>query len=173
MRSSALRWFLLSVVLIGAGAWFWRLGEQKRLAAPIIVSHPAPATTATVAPHPVAKARNSLLLSNTSEDAATLSRKDRAILLRNALIDTTLPLTMDIPDALRATNGRSFVVQSPHPLDNAFYQSLAAAGAKYISYIPNNAALVEASAQAAASLTNYTVVPYEPYYKLASDLLPN
>src|SRR5580693_3482937 len=97
MRSSALRWFLLSLALIGAAVWFWRLGEQKRLATPVVISHPAPATNVTA--RTTATARKSLRLSNTSEDAASLSRKDRAILLRNAVIDTTLPLDMDIPDA--------------------------------------------------------------------------
>ena len=81
---------------------------------------------------------------------------------------------MDIPDALRATNGHS-VRGSIQPCawtnDVLSIPALPLARGMTVSYIPNNAALVEASSEAAASLTNFTGVPYEPYYKLANDLL--
>jgi subtilisin-like proprotein convertase family protein len=162
---------------MGAALWFWRLGDQRRAQSPVPASSPATAAnTNTVAKNVAAAnapaaAKKSLLLSNTSEDPESLARNDHALILRNALIDTTLPLNLGIPDDLHATNGRTFIVQSSHALDGAFYTALEAAGARYVSYIPNNAALVEASPNVAAALTNFIVVPYEPYYKLSSDLL--
>src|SRR5712692_7474904 len=116
-------------------------------------------------------------LSNTSKPIAELMRDDRAVLLRNALIDTTLAAGLPIPAHLRADGDPgSYVVQSRTPLDDAFRAQLKAAGASIISYIPNNAYLVrvaEAGAkQLQASPQTQSVLPWEPYYKLDLALLP-
>ena len=100
-------------------------------------------------------------------------RSDQAVLLENALLDTTRPAALPIPDHLRAQGdpGR-YLVQSRGPIDNAFRSLLHAAGATIVSYIPNNAFLVRASAGAAQQLQaaplTQVVLPYEPYYKLKS-----
>ncbi|HWD17632.1 MAG TPA: S8 family serine peptidase, partial [Verrucomicrobiae bacterium] len=123
---------------------------------------------APVTPH----STHPLRVRNTDEPIASLARRDRALLLRNAVFDTTKPPTLDLPADLRATNGRVFIVQSDRPLDQRFYDALAQAGAKYISYIPYDAALVEASSNQVAALgSTFYVTPFEPYFKLASDLL--
>src|SRR5712692_390495 len=116
-------------------------------------------------------------LSNTSKPIAELMRDDRAVLLRNALIDTSVAAGLPIPAHLRADGDPgSYVVQSRTPLDDAFRAQLKAAGASIISYIPNNAYLVrvaEAGAkQLQASPQTQSVLPWEPYYKLDLALLP-
>jgi hypothetical protein len=68
-------------------------------------------------------------------------------------------------------------VQSDGPLDQRSYDHLKEAGVQVVSYIPNNAALVRATPeQARLQMANdalfQAVLPYEPYYKLATDLLP-
>ncbi len=67
-------------------------------------------------------------------------------------------------------------MQAWQPLDGRFYDQLKQAGATFISYIPNNAALVRATPEQAAQVAGnpmiQAVLPYEPYYKLATPLLP-
>ena len=57
----------------------------------------------------------------------------------------------------------------------AFQEWLKAAGAKVISYVPNNAFLVRASSAVAATIGQaaevQAVLPFEPYYKLDASLL--
>ncbi len=135
--------------------------------------------TAAPAPTPVpdaAATRRTLRLANTALTMAQLYQRDDAILLANALIDTRSQTPVPIPDHLRAQGDPgSYLVQSRGPLSDGFRQLLAAAGAQIISYIPNNAYLVRASAgaaqQIAAAAQTQRVLPYEPYYKLSSDLL--
>lgn len=114
-------------------------------------------------------------LSNTTKTVGQLLRDDRAVLLENALIDTGRPLDFTIPDHLRAAaEPGSYIVQARGPVDNAFRAALAAAGATIVSYIPNNAYLVRASADAANRLKanpQTPVLPYEPVYKLKGELL--
>src|SRR6266404_726402 len=115
-------------------------------------------------------------LSNTTKPLKELVRSDHAILLQNALIDTEQPIELSIPAHLRAQGDPgSYIVQSRAPLDDAFRALLQAAGASIISYIPNNAYLVRASAAAAQQLEalpqTQTVLPFEPYYKLKPSLL--
>ena len=107
-----------------------------------------------------------------------LARRETALLLENAVIDTSLGVAMDIPDHLRAAGDPgSYVVQVDRPLDSAFYGLLKAENAQFIAYVPNNAALVRASAGAverlAATRGVRAVLPYEPYYKVAAGLLAN
>ena len=119
--------------------------------------------------------RFALRLSNTTTPLRQLQRSDQAILLENALLDTTRPAPA-IPDHLRAQGDPgSYLVQARGPIDNAFRSLLQAAGATIVSYIPNNAYLVRASAAVAQQLSadpqTQAVLPYEPYYKLKPSLL--
>jgi subtilisin-like proprotein convertase family protein len=186
-----------------AAYYFWRLGDQwaaKRTAAPAsqsshpspVTRHPSPALpiqllsqagTLNVPPVPEASTqpatRNTnhlaLRLSNTTKPLKQLMRSDRALLLENALLDTAQP-GPSIPDHLRAQGDPgSYLVQARGPIDNAFRSLLKAAGATVVSYIPNNAYLVRASAGMAQQLQSdprtQAVLPYEPYYKLKPTLL--
>src|SRR6266581_924670 len=99
----------------------------------VLLSQPQPAA---------ARATNWLAyrLKNTSKSAGQLLRDDRAILLENALSDTRRPLDFSIPEHLRAAGDPgSYIVQARGAVDDKFRAALSAAGAKIISYIPNNA----------------------------------
>jgi hypothetical protein len=138
-------------------------------------SVPASANAATNAAKP---SRFANRLSNTTKTLGQLTRSGNAILLENALLDTAQPLALSIPDHLRAQGDPgTYIVQSRGTLDNAFREGLKQAGATIVSYIPNNAYLVRASAQAANDLQGQpqtqTVLPYEPYYKLSSQAAPS
>jgi subtilisin family serine protease len=115
-------------------------------------------------------------LTNTALPLRELVSKPHAILLQNALLDTDARLALDIPPHLKA-NGRpgAYLVQARGRVDNAFRSLLAADGAKIVSYIPNNAYLVSATAEAAGFLSGsplvQAVLPWEPYYKLQPSLL--
>ena len=113
-------------------------------------------------------------LSNTTKSFGELSRSDNAILLENALLDTEQPGGVSIPDHLRAQGDPgSYIVQSRGPLDNGFRALLKEAGARIVSYIPNNAYLVimEAGGVERLKAQAQAVLPYEPYYKLKGPLL--
>jgi subtilisin family serine protease len=104
-----------------------------------------------------------------------LLRSGRAVLLRNALIDTALGAPR-IPEHLRAAGDPgAYVVQARGAVSEEFRAMLGAAGAEIVSYVPNNAFLVRASAGAAgrlrASPWTQAVLPFEPYYKLDATLL--
>ena len=195
-------WFLLSLALFLAAAWFWHLGDQRtaarRAAAAAtnaanttvpftlhVTNLSASASTAAASPRlafittnrPNAAFTNPLAfrLSNTKEPLAQLVRNDHAILLRNALIDTTAARP-EIPAHLRAEGDPgSYIVQARGAITDLFRQQLAAVGAEIISYIPNNAYLVRANAAAAKTLAalpqTQAVLPFEPYYKLDARLL--
>ena len=126
----------------------------------------------TNAPGRAASGQGAYRLTNTSKSAAELGRSDTAVLLENAFIDTASATPWEVPEHLRATGDPgSYIVQSRGPLDAGFYVRLQEAGAAFVSYIPNNAALVRASAQQAQRLAGLprigAVLRYEPYYKLA------
>ena len=73
-----------------------------------------------------------------------------------------------------ARRSGAYIVQSRTPLDEGFRGCVQAAGASIVSYIPNNAYLVRASASAANAwpqIPHQAVLPYEPYYKLQPSLL--
>jgi len=115
-------------------------------------------------------------LSNTPKTVNQLVRSETAILLRNAFIDTAESKILEVPESLRsAGDPGSYIVQARGPVDEAFRSALRAANATIISYIPNNAFLVRASAGAAQQLASsprtQSVLPYEPYYKLDERLL--
>ena len=205
MRWRPLTWLLLSVVCFAAAFYFWRLGDQwaaKKTAA--LAPQPRPSLVtphaSRITPSPalpllsqagalnVPPATDSLTnhearitnhfplrLSNTSASIGQLQRNEHALLLENALLDTTRPVPA-IPDHLRAHGDPgSYLVQARGPIDNAFRSLLQAAGAEIVAYIPNNAYLVRASGAVAQELKaasqTQAVLPYEPYYKLKLSLL--
>ncbi len=115
-------------------------------------------------------------LANTPRTIGQLMNDQHAILLENAFIDTTTQLDLKIPSHLKSKGDPgAYIVQAKLPLDSAFRSLIAGAGGDIISYIPNNAFLVQMSAGAAAALEGnglvQTVVPYEPYYKIQASLL--
>ena len=116
-------------------------------------------------------------LSNTTKTIGQLVGDSHAILLENALIDTAEPFNFVFPKNLQPQGDPgAYIVQARGPVDNAFRAMLAQAGATMVAYIPNDAYLVRASAGVAGALgadpQTQAVVPYEPYYKVESSLLP-
>jgi subtilisin family serine protease len=115
-------------------------------------------------------------LRNTPATAAQLLRNPHGLVLRNALIDTALPVRLAIPEALRSHGAPgSYLVQSDRALNGEFYAALGRDGAEFVSYMPVNAALVRAGPEAAQAMVGdrvfQAVLPYEPYFKLESGLL--
>jgi subtilisin-like proprotein convertase family protein/subtilisin family serine protease len=120
--------------------------------------------------------RESFRLSNTTKKVDELVTVPHAILLENAFVDTDAHLGLSIPKHLRASGEPgAYIVQAHGPVDAAFRAALVAAGGHIISYIPNNAYLVQLSGAGAGTLSGSSqvqaVLPYEPYYKLQSSLL--
>ena len=117
-------------------------------------------------------------LSNSIRPIGELFRSESAILLRNALIETTEPLNfLNIPDHLRSKEEPEvWVIQSSGKTTDRFRAILKSAGAEIISYIPRNAYLVKASTSVIAQLKQFpyvrATIPFEPYYKLDRELMP-
>jgi len=113
-------------------------------------------------------------LSNSTQKISELSRNSHAILLENALIDTTSSQALAIPDSLRSHGDPgAFLVQADRPMNDALRAQIIGAGATIVSYIPNNAYLVTCSEAVAAQLGGrFTVLPWEPYYKVKASLMP-
>jgi len=206
MRSTSRTWYLLSALLFVAAVWFWLRGNEevaKQKAAgkpapgqstnlpqlksagavqsgqtnPAGAQQAASASPGSVSTPPSWQSRFPYRLRNTDESLDQLGLSDAAVLLDNAFIDTTSSTPVVIPAHLRAEEDPgSYVVQSRGTLDGVFYQRLQEAGAAFVSYIPNNAALVRATdavaRQLAALPETRAVLRYEPYYKLAHPLLP-
>src|SRR6185503_2603090 len=126
MRMRSRTWFLLSLMLFIAAAFFWRLGEERvasrqnaKQKISTVIKKETPATReVSVVPAVSSKkllidsATNSAVanstnaqvpyphrLQNTSQTIDQLVRNDSAILLRNALIDTSAG-SVSIPDEL-------------------------------------------------------------------------
>ena len=186
MRLKPRVWFLISLLFFAASFCVWQYAEKRaaqRHAAENIAAKAqalklqhAPLTK-TLAANAGAKGK-SYRLSNTKQNIQQLLRNNHALILRNALIDTEVPVALNIPAHLRAKGAPgSYLVQADRPLDKSFYAELSRAGATYVSYVPNNAALVAASPEVATNLAAnadvVAVLPYEPYYKLDSTLLPS
>ncbi len=114
-------------------------------------------------------------VSNTAKTVGQLARSETGLLLENALIDTSLKGKLQIPDSLRAKGEHgSYIVQARGAIDAGFRELLNEAGAKIISYIPQNAYLVRVSSAGAQQLAAngaQAVLAYEPYFKLKPDLL--
>ncbi len=116
-------------------------------------------------------------LRNTAATAGALVTNDRALLLRTAFVDTAGSDPLQVPAALRSTGAAgAYIVQARGGIDTAFRERLAAVGATIISYIPNNALLVNAGEAAAQALSEApetsAILPYEPYFKLEPALIP-
>jgi subtilisin-like proprotein convertase family protein/subtilisin family serine protease len=138
-------------------------------------TNPAPASAS--APSTQKKNPFPYRLSNSARSLDALTRSDAAILLRNALIETTEPLQLAIPNHLRsAGDPGSYIIQARGLIGEGFRARLREAGASIISYIPNNAFLVRVPAKGADQLAalpeTQAIIPYEPYYKLDRALLP-
>src|SRR5690242_10916919 len=126
MRWRPLTWALLSVCCFVAAVWFWRFGDERaarlKTASPAQSANPSnqsaqpasPAQPATASnrpgslnpapasrtPAPAARSLDPLAyrLANTSKPFRDLVRSDTAVLLENALLDTTQPANLPIPD---------------------------------------------------------------------------
>ena len=96
--------------------------------------------------------RFALRLTNSSATISQLQRSDRAILLENALLDTTQGAPAIPAHLLAQGDPGTWIVQARGPINNGFRSLLADAGAVIISYIPNNAYLVRASKAVADQL---------------------
>ncbi len=199
MRMRTRTLLMIGVLAFLATAILWRLGDARFTLRRASVSAPLQSTFSNlVAPRvPVlpaslvstgaargtaglggaaAGAPVSLRLTNTDRSVDALSRDDRALILRNAWIDTAAGTDLDIPENLRAEEEPgSYVVQASGPIDAGFLKTLEEAGARFVSYIPNNAYLVVATAAQAKRLRASpgvgTVLANQPYFKLATDLL--
>ena len=114
-------------------------------------------------------------LTNTKKSLNDLMKDKRALMLENALIDTGAKLDLAIPAKLKSKEDPgAYFVQAANAVDRPFRQALTAAGAQEVSYIPNNALLVRATADVAGQLRQNplvaAVIPYEPFYKLSPEL---
>jgi subtilisin-like proprotein convertase family protein len=203
MQLQTRTWCVISLVSFAAGIYLWRQAQNyEQTNKPASTNPTSPTNTkSSNTPTPSGPTTNSLLLTgmvtrlaaqpiapaptrlpsprlaNTTKPLDQLLHSDDAILLHHAFIQTTLPLTLGIPEHLRAKGDPgSYIVQSRGPIDNAFRADLSRVGAQIVSYVPNNAYLVRMSASGArqlrASTRTQAVMPYEPYYKLDEDLLP-
>jgi len=200
MLKRPLAWFALSLLCL-AGAWFfWKWGDaqvaRRRQSAPAATNAAAlprsvraesttitpqstgipvvtPATAGRIATNTSALA---LRLTNSARPYSELLRADHAILLENAALDTAVAARPAIPAHLRSATPGAYIVQAQGVLTDSYRAAIKQAGASIVSYIPNNAYLVRASAEAVAQLEanpqTQTVVPFEPYYKIRSTLLP-
>lgn len=194
MRFSPRTWSLLSLLLFIAAAFFWLKGNEyearKRQHAPA----PAPSVESgtnnsgakvdllstktagvTLARLGFQDKEYPLRLRNTPRTVDELVRDDQAVLLANALIDTT-GAPLEIPEHLRAAaDPGTYIVQWMGPTSEPFRKLLADHDAAIVSYVPNNAYLVRASKADAEALRGaagvQAVLPFEPYFKLQEELL--
>ncbi len=195
MRLRRSIWILLCLLVLAGGWLFWPAGHhravqkltpaqsaraaQKQAVATVKTASTAPVLfgSGNSATNGVAKTnRFAYRLTNTTKTIGQLEGDRRAILLENALIDTSASLNLGIPKHLQATGDPgAYIVQANRPSDAAFRAQLTAAGGQIVSYIPNNAYLVRLTVGGAAALAGepgvQTVLPYEPYYKISSTLL--
>ncbi len=185
MRRHPLTWVCVLLLLI-AGVFFVLLQSHNGKIGGLAGSQSAHSQTSatTVASAGAAKSAASSAatnkfawrLSNTTNSLVRLSHDSHAILLGNAFIKTDSRLNLSIPKSLQAQGDPgAYLVQANGPISPAFRALLTAAGARIVSYIPNNALLVRASEAVAGTLAAsplvQAVVPYEPYYKVQAPLL--
>lgn len=113
---------------------------------------------------------------NTPATLDELVRHDRALNLRNALVDTENGMPLQLPVGLEGgEDPGAYVVQSHGVLRESLRRQLREAGMEIVSYIPNNAYLVRGSRaameQAASSPEVAAVLPFAPAFKLEPQLL--
>jgi subtilisin family serine protease/subtilisin-like proprotein convertase family protein len=199
MRNNPRLWALISVLLLIASAVFWRLGEwdENRRVKPLN-QPPSDSTTSTsnvnkpltnsleqINEKQKQQKKPELLameeklypyrLRNTDKRLDELLKSPNAIILQNALIDTTAGKPLPIPSTLRADKTRTFIVQARGNINDVIRNGIKMAGGTIISYIPNNSYLVRSKSDDPAVLARIpgvqAVVAYEPYFKLSSELL--
>jgi subtilisin-like proprotein convertase family protein len=182
-------------LLLVAGAWFfWHQPARTRTKPSALPTAAATVHSASTVPgalpsvilstnnpkaEAAARARANQFryrLTNTTKTIGALVNDRHAILLANALIDTSAKLDLSIPKKLQASGEPgAYIVQANGPIDNAFRAMLAQSGAQIVSYIPNDAYLVMISSGGANALAGnpmtQAVIPFEPYYKLSPSLL--
>src|SRR2546422_867941 len=142
MRSRPLFWLFLSLLFFVAGFYMWRLADRwEAEKAGAAAAHPAkgersnqysvfsvqyslpqaqagnlnspPAPTSPLSPLPSPLTAFPYRLTNSSKTIGQLARSEKAILLENALVDTEQPLSLSIPDHLRAQGDPgTYIVQS-------------------------------------------------------------
>lgn len=194
-------WMLVSLLCFVGAVLCWKQGEQRRAERAAAsrdqsqaseTNVPAASSTATNSSslltqsgdlvaaasvnEPVVDEKFPLRLRNTRASLNELAKNDAAILLENALLDTSRPMVMRIPPHLRASGDHgTYVVQARGPLNDVFRGVLRRAGATIVSYIPNNAYLVRVKSDGADRLARHplarAVIPFEPYYKLRGETL--
>ena len=125
-------------------------------------------------PHPDLQSTNRLR--NTPSSIDELIHNDRAILLRNALLDSANGEPLLIPESLRSkVSPEAYIVQSSQRITKEISNELTRRGAKIISYVPNNALLIQVSPAELEELCKIpelaAVLPLEPYFKLTPGLL--
>ncbi len=180
---------LLCLLALGAAWFFWLRGgalavkKSTVTAAPVAAVSPAATNQLAAAGKAAKEAMSSstnllaFRLTNTKKTLAQLIGDQRAILLQNAFIDTAAGLGgLKIPDNLKSKGDPgAYIVQARGPISAAFRAALQAAGAQVVSYIPNNAYLVQMNASSAGIMSGNSLVqavlPYEPYYKLQPSLI--
>ncbi|HEU6449022.1 MAG TPA: S8 family serine peptidase [Verrucomicrobiae bacterium] len=201
MRSRRAIWILICLLLLAAGTWLLlshRSGPKPLskttvtvvakkivpqqlvptgISAPKVLPATLTATNTQTAMVATTKTNKfSYRLSNTAKTIGELKTDSRAILLQNAFIDTREGQNISIPKNLQAKgDAGAYIVQANGPINPQFRTMLTSAGGQIVSYIPNNAYLVHASANVMARIQSAgfpgTVLPYEPYYKLSPSFL--
>jgi len=186
-------WILLSLLLLLGGGFLWHRTKDRRPPGggretkaaksssnfasslnPISVSAPTNVPfspfTVVMTNVPNGKVTNGLAnrLSNTKRALGELVKSDGAVLLRNALIDTTSGEALKVPEHLKAKgDGGSYIVQGRGAITREFREALVKAGAEVVSYVPNNAFLVRGSARMAGEISAWpsvqAVLVFEPY----------
>src|SRR5262249_39800546 len=129
MRLKPKVWYCISFLFLVAALCMWRYAdkyaaEHQRPAVSPAASKPAhPPLTKVMATN--TPAEKTYRISNTKQAYTKLLRNNRALILRNALIDTALPVPLNIPEKLRAHGAPgSYLVQADRPLDKSFYAEL-------------------------------------------------
>ena len=168
-----------------AGIWLlWsrpagRPAAARPSAVAVMAANPAATNSGAVAvrnPSVLSTNKLSNRLSNTTQSIGWLMKRPHAVLLENAFIDTEVRQGLKIPDNLKHQGDPgAYLVQARNAPDARFRSVLTMAGAQIVSYIPNNAYLVQISESGAGTLAGSSLVqavlPYEPYYKIQSSLL--
>ena len=181
---------LLACLLCLAGTWlFWHQPVNSRTQPPARPTVATPLATtvrsASTAPNLLTPAASTAAkaganefayrLSNTTKTIGQLTGDRHAVLLENALLDTSKPLNLSIPAQLRSPGDPgAYIVQARGPIGRSFRALLARSGVQIVAYIPNNAYLVRVSQGGAKGLLANSLVqsaiPYEPYYKISASM---
>jgi len=192
MRSRRAIWVVLSLLCVTGLLLIWRTESRNSHANRHPLSQPAFTAMHSTSSAPalaqkalsqkaalLAEAKTNRFayrLSNTDKTLEQLMHDRHAILLENALIDVSKPVNLEFPKQLQAKGDPGAYIVQSRGLNSAMFRAmLTGSGARIISYIPNNAYLVEAPSGIASALADsaavQSVLPYEPYYKIQYTLL--